>query len=92
MAAMRIGEYELIVEDQEGQVVWREMMTATTGHPCVGDGMLIGGNNFVVCRVCHFENEQTRASRRYTFAVVFVRLPVPAAATRRPRVRTARRG
>ena len=89
---MRIGEYELVVEDQKGQVVWREAMTAATGHPRVGDALLIGDNQFVVQRVCHSEDKGARTSRRYTFAIVFARLDSIPETVRRPRARTSRRG
>jgi hypothetical protein len=70
---MRIGEYRIVIENVEGQVLAEVERTAATGHPIVGEEILLDGSVFVVERVRHEEDADTRARRRYTSPRLFVR-------------------
>jgi hypothetical protein len=70
---MRVGEYEVVVENASGHVVMRETRTATTGHPLPGDEVVIEGRCFVVRRIRHYEEPEARCTRRYTTVEIIVR-------------------
>jgi hypothetical protein len=76
--AMRVFEYEVVIETLGGREVRRVTLTATTSHPVKGDEIEIEGRTFVVSRVTHLaEGRERRTTREY----LFVRLHA------RPRVR-----
>jgi hypothetical protein len=74
---MLVGDYLLILIDAEGRVEASEERTANSGHPTVGEEIMIHGRLYVVERVRHEDEPENLSSRQYTFAKVFARLCTP---------------
>lgn len=70
---LRVGEYLIVIEDLRGQQIGDAVRTASSGHPAVGDEVLIRDVLYVVHRVRHEDEADGRTEREYTFARVFVR-------------------
>jgi hypothetical protein len=70
---MRIGEYRIVIQDVNGDVLAEVERTAATGHPAVGEEIALDGCVYVVERVRHEDDPDARASRRYTAPSLFVR-------------------
>lgn len=68
----QIGQYFVTVEDSDGNVVEEHELVAT-GHPAVGEQILLESGLHVVVRVRHEEDAESRTLQRYTHARVFVR-------------------
>jgi hypothetical protein len=81
---MRIGEYSIVIQDTDGEVLAEVERTAATGHPIVGEELVLEGATYVVERVRHEEDPGGRSRRRYTAPRLFVRrLPGPTVEPRR---------
>src|SRR4051812_13400780 len=70
---MRIGEYHIVIQNVQGQILAEVERTAATGHPGVGEELVIEGAVYVVERVRHEEDGEGRTRRRYTWPRLFVR-------------------
>jgi hypothetical protein len=70
---MRVGEYLVVIENEQGRVVDKLAFSTHTGHPIRGDFVEIDERRFVVDRVVHVKNEDKRGMRTYNYAQVFVR-------------------
>src|SRR6266536_765651 len=70
---MRIGEYHIVIQNVQGQVLAEVERTAATGHPGVGEELVLEGAVYVVERVRHEEDGDGRTRRRYTWPRLFVR-------------------
>jgi hypothetical protein len=70
---MRIGEYHIVIENMDGQILAEVERTAATGHPAVGEEIVLEGAVYVVERVRHEEEAAGRTRRRYTWPRLFVR-------------------
>src|SRR6266540_1007336 len=72
--AMRVFEYEVVIESVGGQELRRVTLTATTSHPVKGDEIEIEGRTFVVSRVTHLaEGRERRTTREYSFVRLHAR-------------------
>ncbi len=69
-----MGEYVIVIEDENGKLLAEVQRTATTGHPLAGEEIALGGVLHVVHRVRHEDDPEARSSREYTIARVFVRV------------------
>jgi len=70
---MRIGEYQIVIQSFDGEVLAEVERTAATGHPAVGEELVLDGAVYVVERVRHEEDGEARTRRRYTAPRLFVR-------------------
>lgn len=70
---MRIGEYRVVIESMEGELLAEVERTAATGHPTVGEEIVLDGHIYVVERVRHEDDADGRTRRRYTWPRLFVR-------------------
>jgi hypothetical protein len=70
---MRIGEYRVVIQSMEGELLAEVERTAATGHPAVGEEIVLDGHIYVVERVRHEDDADGRSRRRYTWPRLFVR-------------------
>lgn len=70
---MRIGEYRIVIQNMTGEVLAEVDRTTATGHPAVGEEIVLDGFVYVVERVRHEDDPAARATRRYTAPCLFVR-------------------
>jgi hypothetical protein len=67
-----IGQYFVTVEDHDGAAIEEHAFVAT-GHPSVGEEIMLPSGLHVVVRVRHEEDGEGRTLQRYSQARVFVR-------------------
>jgi hypothetical protein len=81
---MRAREYLIVVEPAGGAPARELCRTATTGHPALGDEIVVDHRSYTVSRVRHEDDlEAPGDDRVYTVTRVFVR-PRPGGDARRP--------
>jgi hypothetical protein len=70
---MRIGEYRIVIQDMTGEVLATVDRTTATGHPAVGEEIVLDNLVYTVERVRHEDDPDARTTRRYTAPCLFVR-------------------
>jgi len=71
---MLVGEYAITILGEDGRSHAELVQTAATGHPAVGDELILGGRLYVVERIRHEQDLDTGSSSRvYSHARLFVR-------------------
>ncbi len=70
---MRIGEYRVVIQNMQGELLAEVERTAAMGHPAVGEEIVLDGHIYVVERVRHEDDADARTRRRYTWPRLFVR-------------------
>ncbi len=69
---MKSHEYEIVIEDSDGDVIRTVTRTTLAGRPLVGEEVVVDNSNYVVRAVRHVQ-EVWRTRRIYTWPRVFVR-------------------
>jgi hypothetical protein len=70
---MRIGEYRIVIQNMTGEILAQVDRTTATGHPAVGEEIMLDNHVYVVERVRHQDDPDARSTRRYTAPCLFVR-------------------
>jgi hypothetical protein len=70
---MRIGEYRIVIQNMTGEILAQVDRTTATGHPAVGEEIVLDNYVYVVERVRHQDDPDARSTRRYTAPCLFVR-------------------
>src|SRR5579863_1383499 len=68
-----LGSYRVTIEASDGRVLATHEFVSS-GHPAVGEELVIDGVVYVVRRVRHEEDLEARTISRYSHAHVFARL------------------
>jgi hypothetical protein len=78
-----MGEFEVVVEDADGNVMLKVSRWADGHLPRVGEEFVFQGEVYEVCRVQHRDpTEESRTVRVYTMSVCYIRPRRPRGVTR----------